>query len=62
MSEEKKNMKIEEISEEELEFVAGGKYTEEEWNAMTKEEREAAQRASAILISQGKAAECKYVN
>lgn len=64
MAEEKKNVPVnaEEINDEELDLVAGGKYTQAEWNSMSKAEREAAQRTSAILISQGKAAECKYVN
>lgn len=65
MSEEKiKKVPVnqEEIADDELDQVAGGKYTQAEWNSMSKAEREAAQRTSAILISQGKAAECKYVN
>lgn len=36
----------EEINEDDLEFVAGGAYTYEEWKAMTQEERKAAQARS----------------
>jgi len=35
-----------ELSEEELELIAGGAYTYEEWYAMTVEERKAAQKRS----------------
>ncbi|MBQ9673099.1 MAG: hypothetical protein IJV39_00545 [Ruminococcus sp.] len=35
-----------EISEEELEAIAGGAYTYEEWTKMSKEERRAAQLRS----------------
>lgn len=46
MSELNKNNVPQEINEEELDLVAGGVYTEEEWWAMTVEERQAAQRQS----------------
>ena len=35
-----------ELTEDDLELIAGGKYTYEEWYAMTVEERKAAQRNS----------------
>lgn len=43
-----------ELSEEILEAIAGGAYTEEEWLAMTVEERQAAQKRSraAKLLDQ----------
>lgn len=62
MSEIKKNNVPEEIMDDELDLVAGGRYTDAEWNAMTEAERIAAKRNSAILISQKKASECKFVN
>lgn len=48
MSEIKKNNVPQEINEDELDLVAGGAYTEEEWNNMTVEERQAAQQRSLI--------------
>lgn len=39
-----------ELPEEILDAVAGGAYTVEEWNAMSTEEREAAQMRSVIAI------------
>lgn len=36
----------EELTDEDVESVAGGAYTSEEWKAMTKEERKAAQARS----------------
>lgn len=44
--EEKKINVPEEINDDELDLVAGGAYTLEQWKAMTKEERLAAQRRS----------------
>lgn len=46
MSELNKNNVPQEINEDELDLVAGGAYTLEEWKAMTKEERLAAQKRS----------------
>ena len=37
-----------ELSDDILDAIAGGAYTVEEWNAMSTEEREAAQRRSII--------------
>lgn len=37
---------VEELDEEELDLVAGGAYTQEQWNSMTTAERQAAQRRS----------------
>ncbi len=37
-----------ELNDEVLDAVAGGAYTTEEWNAMTVEERQAAQQRSLI--------------
>lgn len=51
-----------EVKDEELDFVAGGKYTEEEWAKMTVAERQQAKKDSAILISKKRSSECKYVN
>ncbi len=51
-----------EITDEELSQVAGGKYTEAEWAKMTDIEKRDAKRNSAILVQQNRAAECKYVN
>lgn len=48
MSEIKKNNVPEEINEEELDLVAAGAYTVEEWNAMSVEERKAAQMRSIM--------------
>lgn len=56
MSEIKKNVGPQEISEGELDMVAGGAYTVEEWNAMSEEERKAAQQRSIMIkfvIKQG---------
>lgn len=54
MSELNKNNVPQEINEEELDLVAGGAYTQEEWNSMSTEERQAAQQRSirAILRNQ----------
>ncbi|MBQ7850786.1 MAG: hypothetical protein IJ343_13760 [Clostridia bacterium] len=41
-----KNNKPEEIMDDELDLVAGGAYTTEEWNAMSTAERQAAQQRS----------------
>lgn len=57
MSEIKKNNVPQEINEEELDFVAGGAYTLEEWKALTPEERVAAQQRSRIARYQGR--ECE---
>ena len=46
MSEIKKNNVPVEIEDEELDLVAGGAYTKEEWNSMSTEERQAAQQRS----------------
>ena len=46
MSEIKKNNVPEEIMDDELDLVAGGAYSLEEWKAMTKAERLAAQKRS----------------
>ncbi|MBQ6267590.1 MAG: hypothetical protein IJK64_07455 [Clostridia bacterium] len=43
-----------ELTEELLDSVAGGVYSKEEWEAMTVEERQAAQIASVIARSNGK--------
>ena len=48
MSEEKKVVAPVEIEDEELDLVAGGAYTEEEWNKMSTEERKAAQQRSLL--------------
>ena len=48
MSELKKNGVPVEIDEEELDLVAGGAYTVEEWNNMSTEERKAAQQRSLL--------------
>ena len=50
MSEIKKNNVPQEINEEELDLVAGGAYTQEEWNAMSTAERQAAQQRSIRAI------------
>lgn len=42
-----------ELPEEILEEVAGGAYTVEEWNAMTTEERQAAQKRSRLAKALG---------
>ena len=47
MSEIKKPVP-EEIKDDELDMVAGGAYSVEEWNAMSTEERQAAQQRSLI--------------
>ena len=57
MSEIKKNPAIEEINEEELDLVAGGVYTKEQWDAMSMEERIAAQSRSAYARYMGKPCE-----
>lgn len=62
MMDKKVNENVQEIKDDELDFVAGGKYSEAEWSAMSEAERVAAKRNSAILISQKKASECKLVN
>jgi len=49
MSEEIKKVVNQEISDDELDMVAGGAYTEEEWNKMTTEERKAAQQRSLMI-------------
>ncbi|MBR6571087.1 MAG: hypothetical protein IKK75_11615 [Clostridia bacterium] len=46
MSEEKKVVAPVEIEEDELDLVAGGAYTREEWAKMSYEERRAAQMRS----------------
>jgi len=46
MSEEKKVVAPVEINDEELDLVAGGAYTREEWEAMSTAERAAAQQRS----------------
>ena len=48
---------VEEIDEEELDLVAGGAYTDEEWAAMTTEERKAAQIRSILAMNQRKPCE-----
>lgn len=48
MSEIKKNNVPQEIMDDELDLVAGGAYTEEEWAAMSTEERRAAQDRSLM--------------
>ena len=48
MSEIKKNNQPEEILDEELDMVAGGAYTKEQWDAMSMQERVAAQSRSAL--------------
>lgn len=55
--EEKKINVPEEINDEELDLVAGGAYTQEEWNAMTTEERRAAQQRSRMAKRQGQPCE-----
>lgn len=47
-----------ELPEEILDAVAGGAYTDEEWFAMTEEERKAAQRRS-IAAKLSKKAPCE---
>ena len=42
-----------ELTEDMLDAIAGGRYSYEEWKAMTKEEREAAQLASIMARAQG---------
>ena len=42
-----------ELTEEMLDAVAGGRYTYEEWDAMTDDERIAAQMASIMARAQG---------
>ena len=44
------NPKSGELDDDELDAVAGGAYSVEEWNAMSTEEREAAQMRSVIAI------------
>ena len=61
MSEIKKPV-AQEVNDDELDVVAGGAYTTEEWNSMTEQQRVAAKRNSAMLIAQKKEAECKLVN
>lgn len=46
MSEIKKNNVPVEIEDEELDLVAGGAYTQEQWNSMSTAERQAAQQRS----------------
>ena len=53
MSEIKKNNVPEEIMDDELDLVAGGAYSVEEWNAMTLEEKQAAQRRSRLAQRKG---------
>ena len=50
MSEEKKVVAPVEIEEDELDLVAGGAYTQEEWNKMSAEERKAAQQRSLAIM------------
>ncbi len=50
MCEEKKVNVPQEITEDELDMVAGGAYTNEEWNKMTEEERKAAQQRSLAIM------------
>lgn len=57
MSELNKNNVPQEINEEELDLVAGGAYTNEEWAAMTVEERRAAQQRSIRAKLLGKTCE-----
>ena len=54
---EKKVVAPVEINEDELDLVAGGAYTREEWDAMTSEERKAAQLRSILAWQQKKACE-----
>lgn len=51
-----------ELKDEELDLVAGGIYTKEEWDAMTPAERNAAQVNSIKLCQVGKKSECKLIN
>lgn len=55
MCEEKKVNVPQEITEDELDMVAGGAYTNEEWNNMTTEERKEAQRLSRAALRRGEA-------
>jgi len=48
--EEKKINVPEEINDDELDLVAGGAYTQEQWNAMSTEERKAAQQRSLAIM------------
>ncbi len=43
-----------ELTEEMLDAIAGGRYSYEEWKAMTTEERQAAQLASIMARAQSK--------
>lgn len=45
-----KNPVPQEINDDELDLVAGGAYTQEEWNAMSTEERQAAQKRSLAIM------------
>lgn len=53
MCEEKKVNVPQEITEDELDMVAGGAYTEEEWFKMSTEERRAAQQRSFAAMKNG---------
>ena len=54
MMDKKVNENVQEIKDDELDLVAGGAYTTEQWNSMTTAERQAAQQRSirAILRKQ----------
>jgi len=56
MSEKKVNVP-QEIKDDELDVVAGGAYTVEEWNKMSTEERQAAQQRSLLAKSLNKPCE-----
>ena len=49
-----------EISDEVLESVAGGLYSEEEWTQMTKDERRAAVKESMAIKAAATGEYCKY--
>lgn len=57
MCEEKKVNVPQEITEDELDMVAGGAYTNEEWNKMSTAERQAAQQRSIRAKLQNKPCE-----
>lgn len=51
-----------ELSEEDLDAVAGGYYTYEEWKAMTRDEKIAAREASYAMKAAGSTEYCKYLD
>lgn len=53
MSEDIKKVAPQELSDEDIDMVAGGAYTVEEWDAMTVEEKQAAQRRSRLAQRRG---------